>query len=122
MVVAAGRGHALAVQTSDAALGALGLKKHGDFGDNGRMYGAEGPAFIVTKPGDGEPATFANGGTLGYLAPSRDAVRNFHSQGLANGGVDAGAPGPRSFAPTAYAAYLRDPAGNKICAYCFAAA
>ena len=38
---------------------------------------------------------------------------------LANGGTDEGAPGPRTFTPTAYAAYVRDPDGNKICAYSF---
>ncbi|WP_077033083.1 VOC family protein [Pelomonas sp. KK5] len=103
----------------DAALATLGLKKQGDFGANGRMYGASSPEFIITKPGNGEPATHANGGTLGFLAPSREAVRAFHAAGLANGGTDEGAPGPRSFTPTAYAAYLRDPAGNKICAYSF---
>ncbi|MEZ5928178.1 MAG: hypothetical protein R3C55_06825 [Parvularculaceae bacterium] len=36
-------------------------------------------------------------------------------------GKDEGLPGPRTFTPTAYAAYLRDPDGNKICTYCFAA-
>ena len=40
--------------------------------------------------------------------------------GLAHGGTCEGAPGPRAFAPTAYAAYMRDPTGNKICAYCYA--
>jgi len=39
---------------------------------------------------------------------------------LANGGIDEGKSGPRSFAPNAYAAYLRDPDGNKITAICFA--
>lgn len=104
----------------DATLGALGYKKHGNFGANGRMYGAEGPEFIITKPGNGEPACHANGGTLGFHAPSRAAVRAFHAAGLVHGGSDEGLPGPRGFTPTAYAAYLRDPAGNKICAYCFA--
>ena len=35
------------------------------------------------------------------------------------GGRDEGAPGPRNHLPGAYAAYLRDPGGNKICAYTF---
>jgi hypothetical protein len=49
-------------------------------------------------------------------------VHEFHKMALANGGKDEGAPGPRSFTPTAYAAYVRDPDGNKLCAYCFAPA
>lgn len=104
----------------DATLRTLGLKNLGPFGDNGRLYGAQSPEFIVTRPSNGEPATQANGGTLGFAAPTRDAVRAFHAAGLEAGGTDAGQPGPRTFTPTAYAAYLRDPAGNKICAYCFA--
>ena len=38
---------------------------------------------------------------------------------LLAGGTDEGAPGPRSALPGAYAAYLRDPGGNKICSYTF---
>jgi catechol 2,3-dioxygenase-like lactoylglutathione lyase family enzyme len=105
----------------DAALSALGVKNLGAFGDRAFLYGAEGPEFLVTKPADGQPATHANGGTIGFHAPSRDAVHKFHEAGLANGGKDEGLPGPRDFAPTAYAAYLRDPDGNKICTYCFVA-
>jgi len=58
---------------------------------------------------------------VGFAAPTRDAVHKFHAAGIANGGTDEGQPGPRTFTPTAYASYLRDPEGNKICAYCFAA-
>ena len=105
----------------DAALGALGLKSLGLLTeDNYAMYGAEGPEFIVCTPADGKPATQANGATTSFAAPTRDAVHKFHEAGLANGGTDEGQPGPRSFTPTAYAAYLRDPDGNKICTYCFA--
>ncbi|ODU22899.1 MAG: glyoxalase [Sphingomonas sp. SCN 67-18] len=103
----------------DAALGALGYSRQGAFGANGMMYGATGPEFIVTKPGNGAPATHANGGTLGFAASDRAAVRAFHEAALANGGTDEGAPGPRAFTPTAYAAYVRDPDGNKLCAYSF---
>lgn len=103
----------------DAALGALGLSQKGAFGTSGTMYGKDGPEFIITAPGDGKPATSANGGTLGFLAPNRAAVRGFHEGALANGGTDEGAPGPRPFTSTAYAAYVRDPDGNKICAYSF---
>jgi len=104
----------------DAALTPLGVKNLGPMGENGVLYGAQGPEFLVCKPANGLPATWGNGGTLGFAAPSRAAVRAFHEAGLAAGGKDEGAPGPRSFTPTAYASYLRDPSGNKICAYCFA--
>ena len=104
----------------DAALGALGISNLGAMGENAYLYGKSGPEFLVLRPANGQPATHANGGTLGFAAESRAQVRAFHEMGLANGGMDEGAPGPRAFTPTSYAAYLRDPAGNKICAYCFA--
>jgi len=103
----------------DATLGALGIDNVGKMGENAYLYGKGSPEFIITKPANGDAACLANGGTIGFHAESRAQVRGFHEAGLANGGSDEGAPGPRSFTPTAYAAYLRDPVGNKICAYCF---
>jgi catechol 2,3-dioxygenase-like lactoylglutathione lyase family enzyme len=103
----------------DATLAALGINNLGPFGENGILYGKDSPEFLVTKPANGNPASFANGGTVGFAAPTRAAVHEFHKAGLANGGTCEGLPGPRTFTPTAYAAYLRDPEGNKICAYCF---
>lgn len=106
----------------DATLTPLGIKNLGTFGDTGTLlYGAQQPEFWVTSPRDGAAATHANGGTIGFIAPSRKAVDDFHAGGVANGGACEGEPGPRDFSPTAYAAYLRDPDGNKICAYCMKA-
>ena len=104
----------------DATLGALGVKRLGDL-ETASFYGAEAPELMVTKPIDGKPATASNGATVSFSASSREAVDAFHSSALANGGECAGAPGPRPVAPTAYAAYVRDPDGNKIATYCFAA-
>lgn len=104
----------------DNTLGTLGLKRVMDFEDRASLWGKDSPEFMVTKPGNGQPATYANGGTVSFAAPSRAAVHEFHKAALANGGSDEGAPGPRSFTPTAYAAYVRDPDGNKLCTYCFA--
>jgi catechol 2,3-dioxygenase-like lactoylglutathione lyase family enzyme len=105
----------------DAVLGTLGIKRVMNL-DNASLWGIEGPEFMVTKPGNGLPSTYANGGTISFAAPNRAAVHKFHEAALANGGKDEGAPGPRAFTPTAYAAYVRDPDGNKICSYCFAPA
>lgn len=110
---------AQSVKFYDATLGALGINNLGSFGENAAMYGADHPEFVVTKPRDGKAACHANGGTIGFVAPTRDAVHKFHEAGLANGGTDEGEPGPRDILPNAYAAYLRDPCGNKICTYCF---
>jgi catechol 2,3-dioxygenase-like lactoylglutathione lyase family enzyme len=104
----------------DASLGALGIENlHPDAPDAG-VYGRGAPEFIVVKPINGEPACHANGGTIGFAAATPADVRAFHAAGVAAGGTDEGAPGPRDFAPGAYGAYLRDPCGNKIGAFTFA--
>ncbi|HKX23461.1 MAG TPA: VOC family protein [Rhizorhapis sp.] len=104
----------------DAALAGLGIKNLGQMSENSALYGKDAPELIVLKPANGEPACIGNGFTLGFAAETRAQVRAFYEAGLANGGTDDGEPGPRAFHPTAYGAYLRDPVGNKICAYCFA--
>jgi catechol 2,3-dioxygenase-like lactoylglutathione lyase family enzyme len=103
----------------DKVLAAVGLKRLYD-GDTASAWGKDAPAIMVTKPINGQAATYANGGTIGFAAASRDAVNNFHAKALANGGTCEGPPGPRAFAPDAYGAYVRDPEGNKFCAYCYA--
>lgn len=102
----------------DAVLGTLGVKQLARTENDWVLYGKDKPAFIVAKPGNGAPAT-SNGVTIGFAGADTAAVDAFHAAGLANGGTDEGAPGPRSHLPGAYAAYLRDPAGNKICSYTF---
>lgn len=102
----------------DAALAPLGVKNLGPFGENAVLYGKDKPAFLVLRPGNGE-APSGNGVTIGFAAQEPGQVDAFHAAGLAAGGVCEGAAGPRQHLPGAYAAYLRDPAGNKICAYSF---
>ncbi|MBS0353518.1 MAG: VOC family protein [Proteobacteria bacterium] len=102
----------------DAALGALGIKNLGPFGNGWVLYGRDKPAFIIARPGNGE-APSSNGVTIGFAAANPAEVDAFHAAGLAHGGTEEGAPGPRSHLPGAYAAYLRDPAGNKVTAYAF---
>lgn len=63
---------------------------------------------MILYPRNGEDATVGNGLTVGLVAPNRAAMREFHRRALALGGTDEGAPGPRPFAPDAYAAYIRD--------------
>lgn len=102
----------------DAALAPLGVKNMGKFGENWMLYGKDKPAFLVVRPGNGE-APSSNGVTIGFAAAKPAEVDAFHAAGLSAGGTDEGAPGPRSHLPGAYAAYLRDPGGNKVCAYAF---
>ena len=102
-------------------LGALGYKRLTDLGDNGSIWGELAPEFFVLKPANGKSATFANGGTISFVAPNCAAVAAFHKAALAAGGVDESQVGLRGWAPNAYAGYARDIDGNKIAAYCFAA-
>jgi len=102
----------------DVALAPLGVKNLGPSGETVMLYGKDKPAFLVLKPSNGE-APSGNGVTIGFAAASPADVDAFHAAGLAAGGTDEGAPGPRDILPGAYAAYLRDPAGNKICSYAF---
>lgn len=102
----------------DSALAPLGVKNLGPFGEDTILYGKDKPALLVLRPGNGE-APSSNGMTIGFAAASANDVDAFHAAGLASGGTCEGEPGERGHLPGAYAAYLRDPAGNKICAYTF---
>jgi catechol 2,3-dioxygenase-like lactoylglutathione lyase family enzyme len=53
-----------------------------------------------------------------FAADSEAAVRAFHAAALAHGGTDEGAPGLRPYGPGFFAAYVRDPDGNKLSAVC----
>ena len=105
----------------DAALGPLGIVRLGDFLDQGLAYGNRAAEFLVLRPIDGSNADPGNGATIGFKAPSRAAVDAFHIAGLASGGSDEGAPGPRG-EDGFYAGYFRDPDGNKLNAFCMVAA
>jgi catechol 2,3-dioxygenase-like lactoylglutathione lyase family enzyme len=106
-------------QFYEAALAPLGINKLGQFNERSVGFGNEQGKLLVMKPYDGGEASFANGGTIGFAAVDAAAVDAFHAAGLANGGTDDGAPDKRPNAPgNAYGAYLRDPVGNKICAFC----
>lgn len=74
--------------------------------------------FSVSKPIDGAPATFANGGTVGFAASSPEQADAWHAAGAANGGTTCeDLPGVRTGGMgSLYLAYLRDPDGNKLCA------
>ena len=102
----------------DATLGALGAKP-GRVDPKGRvLYMHGGAMFLLTKPIDGEPACHANGGTVGFAAASPEEADAWHAAGIANGGTAIeDAPGIRDGGfGKLYLAYLRDPAGNKVCA------
>ena len=98
----------------DALFGALGGKA-GVVDPKGRLvYVHDGAVFLVTTPIDGNPATYANGGTIGFKVSGPEMANAWHAAGVAAGGKAVeDPPGPRG---ALYLAYLRDPDGNKLCA------
>ncbi|HHK2322217.1 TPA: VOC family protein [Pseudomonas aeruginosa] len=86
--------------------------------DNASVWSGAGARFVVLTPADGDAATVGNGVTIGFVAPSRAAVNEFHRLALLAGGTDAGAPGLRDYEPNVYAAYVRDLEGHKIVVSC----
>lgn len=106
----------------DAVLATLGVgepfRNEAPSGHVRLFYRHDGNTFCVSEPINGEPATFANGGTIGFKCSSPEQVRQFHDVAVAHGGSSIeDAPGPRSGAlGTMHLAYVRDPDGNKLCA------
>lgn len=106
----------------DAVLGVLGageaVRNRNATGQNRLFYVHDGGAFCVTEPIDGQPATAANGGTIGFKCSSPEQVKQFHDTAVAHGGTSIeDPPGLRAGQLGAlYLAYVRDPDGNKLCA------
>ena len=76
-------------------------------------------AFWIGLPFNQQPATTGNGSMVAFRARSWQEVDDFYAAALANGGSCDGPPGLRlHYNPDFYAAYVRDPDGNKIAALC----
>ena len=102
----------------DAVFGALGAKP-GFMDPKGRLiYVHDHSLFLVTKPIDGEPASYGNGMTIGFKTASPKQADEWHAAGSAAGGTEIeDPPGWREgMGQRLYLAYLRDPDGNKLCA------
>jgi catechol 2,3-dioxygenase-like lactoylglutathione lyase family enzyme len=106
----------------DAVLGVLGageaMRNEAATGHVRLFYRHGGSTFGVSEPINDEPATFANGGTIGFKCESPEQAKAFHDAAVANGGTSIEAPpGLREGKMGAlYLAYVRDPDGNKLCA------
>jgi catechol 2,3-dioxygenase-like lactoylglutathione lyase family enzyme len=102
----------------DAILGAIGYQA-GITDEKGRIFYLSPTGVLgITKPIDGGAATAGNGGTIGFAVADPAKVDAWHAAGVANGGKSIeDPPGVReSGLGKMYLAYLRDPAGNKLCA------
>jgi len=113
----------------DAVLGTLGLSRcdvsgepnwedwagWGTYEDQGRRQ----CALWVCQPFDTRPASVGNGTMVAVHATSWRQVDAFFAAAIANGGQSEGEPGLRThYNPDFYAAYVRDPDGNKVAAVC----
>ena len=100
----------------DAVLGAIGYKP-GVIDPKGRcFYATSSGIFAISVPIDGEPAGPGNGSTVGFAVESVEAGDAWHAAGIANGGTTCEDPPGIREDMNIYLAYMRDPAGNKLCA------
>ncbi len=113
----------------DAVMATLGLQRcrtgtEADFEDwyGWGTYQNEGKtelALWLCSPFDGQAPTPGNGTMVALQAGSWAQVNAFHAAALSHGGSCEGAPGLRlQYNPDFYAAYVRDPDGNKLAAVC----
>ncbi|MCO1337105.1 VOC family protein [Microbulbifer sp. OS29] len=95
----------------DAILMSLGHNS-GVIDEKGRcFYFGESGIFAISKPINEEPASHANGGTIGFTAKNREEVDAWYATGIKNGGIICeDPPGIRKGTiGDLYQAYLRDP-------------
>lgn len=105
----------------DAALKPLGYsclsQSPGSLG-----YGTEAVALWVNEAPRPVAADTESGLHFCFAAPTRGSVDAFHAGALREGGSDNGAPGLRAaYGENYYAAFVVDPDGYRIEAYCGAA-
>lgn len=99
----------------DKLLGTIGVPP-GKVDRHRVFYRTPTGTFSVSKPINGQPATSANGGTIGFLCNSPEQAKAWHDAGVANGGTTCEDPPGVREGSKVYLAYLRDPDGNKLCA------
>ncbi|NJO36502.1 MAG: VOC family protein [Rhizobiales bacterium] len=105
-----------------AVLAPLGLRRHEEPAEAGpagiiwQRPGRRWPQFALRTPLNGLPATCGNGVQISFAAASPDIVEAAWHLALQHGGTDEGAPGLRPrYNDDFFAAYCRDPEGNKLC-------
>ena len=102
----------------DAALVPLGLRRLSD-GAEALGYGADAIGLWVLAAAHPVPADPQSGLHVCLSAASREAVDRFHAAALSSGGTDNGRPGLRAdYGAGYYAAFVVDPDGYRLEAYC----
>lgn len=102
-----------------AVLGTIGYKKLRDE-PHTVGFGKTYPEFWINRRRGMAPLDRDSGSHVAVRSASIEAVDGFHAAALAAGGDCDGAPGPRpEYSPGYYAAFIRDPEGNRIEAVTF---
>lgn len=102
----------------DAALKPLGYTRLSD-SESSVGYGAKQPMLWIGVAKKPVKPDMESGLHFCFVAPDREAVDAFYAAALKNGGKDNGKPGLREeYTPPYYAAFVIDPDGYRIEAYC----
>ncbi len=105
----------------NAVLGVLGagepMANVNATGQTRLFYMHNGSTFCVSEPINGEPASCANGFTIGFKCDSPEQVKQLHDVAIANGGTSIeDPPGPRTGSMGVMnLCYFLDPDGHKMC-------
>ena len=103
-----------------ALLAPLGLSKLREWPDAAIGYGKKYPEFWINRRSEMTSVAQDSGVHICLRAQSAEAVNAFHAAALASGGTSDGAPGLRAeYNDRYYAAFVRDPDGNRIEAVTF---
>jgi len=103
-----------------ALLAPLGMTKMREWPSAAVGFGKKHPEFWINGRADMAAVTPDSGVHICLRAPDTAAVDAFHAAALRAGGADDGPPGPRpDYYPNYYAAFIRDPDGNRIEAVTF---
>lgn len=102
----------------DAALAPLGYRCISD-GAETLGYGKKSVALWIGAAERPVKADDKSNLHFCFSAPTRESVDKFHAAALKAGGKDNGKPGIRKdYAPNYYAAFVIDPEGYRLEAYC----
>jgi catechol 2,3-dioxygenase-like lactoylglutathione lyase family enzyme len=103
-----------------ALLAPLGMAKLRDWPDAAVGFGKKYPEFWINRRDAMNRVADDSGTHICLRAPDSAAVDAFHAAALAGGGTSDGAPGLRpEYHGSYYAAFIRDPDGNRIEAVTF---
>lgn len=86
----------------------------------GRKDDDRAPRFFTGHPFDGHAASVGNGVMTAFLVASAELIDRLFDVAIERGGREEGKPGFRpQYGEGFYAAYVRDPDGNKLAFVCY---